>query len=123
MKPTIQYKIKKHLVQVIHDDGEVVVKNGVLIEGEQLCAIYDLDEESFPFVCTLVDDLDHMLSTQGLSMQVGNWEEGMEIEQHEGEMMKKCSMSAMNVMKCMKMKRTYVKFVIVKACGLSQNRN
>ena len=66
MKATIKYKIKETLVQVIHDHGEVVVENGVLIEGEQLCTIYDLDEESFPFVCTLVHELKHMLSTQGL---------------------------------------------------------
>ncbi len=88
MKPTIQYRIKETPVQVIHDYGEVVVKNGVLIEGEQLCAIYDLDEESFPFVCTLSHDLDHMLSTQGLSMQIGNLEDGIEIEDcevHKGE--------------------------------------
>ena len=57
MKATIKYKIKETLVQVIHDHGEVVVENGVLIEGEQLCTIYDLDEESFPFVCTLVHEL------------------------------------------------------------------
>ncbi len=88
MKPTIQYRIKETLVQVIHDEGEVVVKNGVLIEGEQLCVIYDLDEESFPFVCTLGHDLDHLLSTRGLSMQIGNVEDGIEIEEcevHEGE--------------------------------------
>ncbi len=88
MKPTIRYRIKETPVQVIHDYGELVVKNGVLIEGEQFCAIYDLDEESFPFVCTLNQDLDHMLSTQGLLIQIGNWEDGIEIaecEVHEGE--------------------------------------
>ncbi|WP_399630147.1 hypothetical protein [Sporosarcina sp. SG10008] len=88
MKPIIQYRIKETPVQVIHDNGEVVVKNGVLMEGEQLCAIYDLDEESFPFVCTLNHDLDHTLSTQGLSMQVGNWEGSIGNEEcvvHEGK--------------------------------------
>ena len=83
MKATIKYKIKETLVQLIHDNGEVVVKNGVLIEGEQLCTIYDLDEESFPFVCTLVHELKHMLSTQGLSTRVVNWEGGMDIEEEE----------------------------------------
>lgn len=62
MKSNIQYRIQETPVQVIHDDGEVVVRNGVLIEGEQLCAIYDLDEEWFPFVCTLVEDLSYMPS-------------------------------------------------------------
>lgn len=80
MKPTIKYDIKETLVQVVHDDGEVVVKYGVLIEGEQLCVIYDCDGEFFPFVSNSNQDLDHMLSTQGLSLQVGNWEDGIEID-------------------------------------------
>ena len=74
MKPTFKYRIKETPVQVIHDDEGVVVKNGVLIEGEQLCAIYDLDEMWFPFVCTLLEDLGHMLATQYLSMRESSWE-------------------------------------------------
>ena len=45
LKPMIQYRIQETAVQVIHGDGEVAIKNGILIEGEQLCTIYDLDEE------------------------------------------------------------------------------
>lgn len=70
----IQYRIQETAVQVIHDDREVTVKNGVLIEGDQLCTIYDLDGESFLFVCTSVHDLTHMLASQGLSVQIGNGE-------------------------------------------------
>ena len=33
MRETIKYRIKEMSVQVIHDNGEVVVKNGFLIEG------------------------------------------------------------------------------------------
>ncbi|MBO0602627.1 hypothetical protein I2483_13245 [Sporosarcina sp. E16_3] len=63
MKSTIKYRIEETLVQVIHDDGEVVVKRAVWVEGEGLCAIYDLDENWFPYVCTLSGDLGHMLAT------------------------------------------------------------
>jgi len=68
MKPTIKYDIEETLVQVIHDDGEVVVKRGVWLEGEGLCAIYDLDENWFPFVCTISGDLGHMLATRFLNV-------------------------------------------------------
>ncbi len=74
----IQYRIQETAVQVIRDDGKVAIKNGVLIEGEQLCTIYNLDEESFSFVCAMIEDLAHILSSQGLSMQVGDYEEETE---------------------------------------------
>ncbi|MER2090645.1 MAG: hypothetical protein ABS920_12970 [Sporosarcina sp.] len=64
MKPTIKYDIEETLIQLIHDDGEVVVKRAVWIEGEGLCAIFDLDEEWFPYVCTISGDLGHLLATQ-----------------------------------------------------------
>jgi len=66
----IQYKIRETAVQVIHDDGEIVIMNGILIEGEQLCTIYDLDDKSFSFACALIEDLYHILSFQDLSMRV-----------------------------------------------------
>lgn len=74
MKPMIQYKIRETAVQVIHDDGEIVIMNGILIEGDQLCAIYDLDDKSFSLACALIEDLYHMLSFQDLSMRVGEFE-------------------------------------------------
>jgi len=88
LKPKIKYDIEETLVQGIHDDGEVVVKYGVLIEGEQLSLIYDCDGEFLSFVSNSNQDLAHMLSTQNLSLQVGNWEGGIEIEMcevHEDE--------------------------------------
>lgn len=83
LKQTILYRIIEIPVQVRHDQGEVVVKNGVLIEGEQLCVIYDCDGEYYPFVSTSNHELVHMLSTQYLSLLVGNWKEGVEIEDCE----------------------------------------
>ncbi|WP_318616241.1 hypothetical protein [Sporosarcina sp. YIM B06819] len=70
MKLMIQYRIQETQVQVIQDDGEIVIMNGILIEGDQLCTIYDLDDKSFSFACALIEDLDQMLSFQGLSMRV-----------------------------------------------------
>jgi len=64
MKPTNKYDIKESLVQVVHNDGEVIVKRGVWLEGEGLCAIYDLDENWFPFVCTISGDLGYMLASR-----------------------------------------------------------
>ena len=69
MKPMIKYQIQETPIQVVHDNGEVVIKNGILLEGDQLCAIYDTDEASFSFVCTMIDDLTRMLSTQSLSIR------------------------------------------------------
>ena len=73
MKPTIKYKLKETPVQVIHDNGEIIVRNGVLVGGERLCAIYDLDEEWFPFVCTIIEDLGHILATECVSMWDRDW--------------------------------------------------
>lgn len=75
MKPMIQYKIRETAVQVIHDNGEIVIMNGILIEGDQLCTIYDLDDKSFSFACALIEDLHHMLSFQDLSIRVEEFEE------------------------------------------------
>ncbi len=69
MKQTTKYTIKETPVQVIRDQGEVVVKSGVLIEGEQLCVIYDLDEGHFKFVCATRFVLNSMLATQDLRMK------------------------------------------------------
>jgi len=69
LKSTFKYSIEETLVQVIHDDGEVVVKRGIWVEGEGLCAIYDLDEGHFKFVCTTRFELNIMLATQDLRMK------------------------------------------------------
>lgn len=92
MKPMIQYEIQETAVQVIHDNGEIVIMNGILIEGDQLCAIYDLDDKSFSFTCALIEDLGHMLSFQDLSIRVRELEGEKMLyvcnechEMHEGE--------------------------------------
>lgn len=54
---------------MLEENGETRVENGVLVESDGICAIYDMDEECFKFVCTLRFELDTILATQNLHMK------------------------------------------------------
>ncbi len=56
-------------IQVLDDSGSIVVQNGILVESDQFCAIYDIDEGHFKFVCTTSLELSIMLATQDLRMK------------------------------------------------------
>ncbi|MBO0602629.1 hypothetical protein I2483_13255 [Sporosarcina sp. E16_3] len=56
-------------IQVVDDSGAIVVQNGILVESDQFCAIYDIDEGHFKFVCTTSFELNIMLATQDLRMK------------------------------------------------------
>lgn len=71
----IQYKIKETAVRVVHDNGEIVIANGILIEGDQLCAVYDLDDQAFYYVSGLIEDLYTILACQYLSLEMDSPEE------------------------------------------------
>ena len=49
-------------IQVLDDSGSIVVQNGILVESDQFCAIYDIDEGHFKFVCTTRFELNIILS-------------------------------------------------------------
>ncbi len=56
-------------IQVVDDSGSIVVQNGILVESDQFCAIYDIDEGHFKFVCTTRFELNIMLATQDFRMK------------------------------------------------------
>ena len=37
--------LKKSLIQLLDDKKDVVIQNGILVEGNGLCAIYDMNEK------------------------------------------------------------------------------
>ena len=55
-------------IQVVDGSGVIVVQNGILVESDEICAIYDLDEEHFKYVYTTRFELSTALSTQNLRM-------------------------------------------------------
>ena len=56
-------------IQVLDDSGSIVVQNGILVESDQFCAIYDIDEGHFKFVCTTRYELNIILTTQDLRVK------------------------------------------------------
>jgi len=56
-------------IQVLDDSGSIVVQNGVLVGCDQFCAIYDIDEGHFKFVCTTRFELDIILIAQDLRIK------------------------------------------------------
>ncbi|AOV06458.1 hypothetical protein [Sporosarcina ureilytica] len=54
-------------IQLLDDNGDVFLEKGILIEGDGLCAIYS--NGSFDFVCTAGYELDHILTSQNLTLQ------------------------------------------------------
>lgn len=53
----------------------MIVHNGILVEGDELCAIYNVDDENFKFVYTTRFELSVALATQGLRMKDSEEEE------------------------------------------------
>jgi len=64
----MQLNLKETPIQLVHDNGEVVLGNALLVEGDGLCAIYDVEESYFKFVATFDFDLDHILATEYLNI-------------------------------------------------------
>ena len=54
---------------MLDDNGSMIIRNGILVEGDTLCAIYDMNEEHFKFVYTTCFELGVALATQGLRMK------------------------------------------------------
>ncbi|WP_342513526.1 hypothetical protein MKY34_01665 [Sporosarcina sp. FSL K6-1522] len=62
-------------IQMLDDNGSMIVHNGILVEGDELCAIYNVDDENFKFVYTTRFELSVALATQGLRMKDSEEEE------------------------------------------------
>lgn len=75
MGAIIQLNLKKTPIFLINDHGEVVVQNALLVEGEGLCAIYNIDESCFMYVATFDFEIDHILATEHLNIAEVNKEE------------------------------------------------
>ena len=65
----LSIKFVETFIQLLDDDNEIVIENGIVVEGNGLCAIYDLEEEYFNFVCTTQLELETILSTRNLQMK------------------------------------------------------
>lgn len=63
----MEFNVEKTNIQLLEDDGEVYLENGVLIEGDGLCAIYV--DGYFDFVCTTIMELGHILAARNLIIQ------------------------------------------------------
>jgi len=64
----MQLNLKETPIQLLDDQEEVVIEKALLIEGDGLCAVYDLEEEYFKFVASMRFDLDNMLATEYLNI-------------------------------------------------------
>lgn len=62
--------ITKTAIHLFNDSNETVFTKGILIEGNGLCTIYDVEEQSFNFVCMSRFELDTILATQYLRIKV-----------------------------------------------------
>jgi len=64
----MQLNLNETPIQLLDDQGKVVIEKALLVEGDGLCAIYDLEEEYFKFVASLRFDIDNMLATEYLNI-------------------------------------------------------
>ena len=55
-------EFKSASIQLLEDSGTIVVQNGILIESDRVCAIYNMDEENFKFICTTHIELNTILA-------------------------------------------------------------
>lgn len=60
-------KVIQTNIQLVASDGHLALKEGILIQGEGLCAIYT--DNYFDFVCTSLEELNHILAIQDLKME------------------------------------------------------
>ena len=63
----MKFDLKETNIQLLEDNGEIFLENGILVEGEGLCAIYA--NSSFDFVCTTGCELGNILATQNLTLK------------------------------------------------------
>lgn len=55
-------------IQVVDEDGTIVMQDGIFIESDNICAIYDVHEGFFKFACATRFELNNMLIAQDLRM-------------------------------------------------------
>jgi len=62
-------EFKSASIQLLDGSGTIVVPNGILVESDRVCAIYDMDEEDFKFIYTTRFELNTILAAQNLRMK------------------------------------------------------
>ncbi|MEK5036500.1 hypothetical protein [Sporosarcina sp. FSL K6-3457] len=60
---------KSASIQVVDESEAIVMRDGILIESDEICAIYDVNEGFFTYVCTTHLELSTMLTMQDLRMK------------------------------------------------------
>lgn len=56
-------------VHVLNENGVIIIDDGILIESDGICAIYDINEGYFKYVCTTRLELSTMLTRQNFRMK------------------------------------------------------
>jgi len=64
----LPFNLKRTPIQLVDDNGEVVLQNALLVEGDGLCAIYDIEESHFDYIASFDFDLDNILATERLNI-------------------------------------------------------
>jgi len=62
-------EFKSASIQLLDGRGTIVVQNAILVESDRVCAIYDMGEEDFKFICTTHIELNTILAAQDLRMK------------------------------------------------------
>ncbi len=60
---------KSASVQVVNKNGLIIIDDGILIESDEICTIYDMNEGFFKYVCTTRLELSTILTTQNLRVK------------------------------------------------------
>lgn len=64
---TINFKSAS--IQVVDGNGTIVIYDGILIESDEVCAIYDINEGIFKYVCITRLEMSAILTAQNLRMK------------------------------------------------------
>lgn len=57
-------------ISVLDEVGILYIESGFLLEGNGVCMIYDIDQDSFDFVCTSSEELGHILETNYMIIEI-----------------------------------------------------
>ncbi|MBE1553209.1 hypothetical protein [Sporosarcina limicola] len=60
---------KSASIQVVDRNGTIVIQDGILIESDKVCAIYDINEGFFKFECATRLELNTVLTAHHLRMK------------------------------------------------------
>ncbi|WP_322555770.1 hypothetical protein [Sporosarcina beigongshangi] len=60
---------------MLNENGEIIIDDGILIESDEICAIYDTNKGCFEFICETRFELSILLTAQDLRIKNPDEEE------------------------------------------------